>query len=180
MGKSANETQQIIEEMVANNYQQANERDNRRKHANIYELDDLNLLSAKIDNVVKMLNKQGEIGSSSTISIASCTLCGGNYDDTNCVNFEQIQYVNNFSCPTQNDPYCNTYNQGWENHSNFRQRDQGIQQRPKQTSIESKISWELAIEKLINTTNSNIDRLVKTTSEIFERLEKKMDQLMTM
>ena len=35
----------------------------------------------------------------------------------------------------------------------------------------------MAIEKLANTTNSNMDRLAKTTLERFERLEKRMDQL---
>ena len=57
----------------------------------MYELDASNMLNAKMDDVVKMLNRQGEIGSSSNISVACCTLCGGTQNGTNYINFEHVQ-----------------------------------------------------------------------------------------
>ena len=60
-----------------------------------------------MDNVVKILNRQCEIGSSSNVSATCCTFCGVNHDDTNCVNFEQVQYVNNFNCSNQNNSHSN-------------------------------------------------------------------------
>ncbi|MED6165323.1 hypothetical protein PIB30_098473, partial [Stylosanthes scabra] len=32
---------------------------------------------------------------------------------------EQVNYMGNQPRPPQNDPYSNTYNSGWRNHSNF-------------------------------------------------------------
>ncbi|XP_071924695.1 uncharacterized protein [Coffea arabica] len=58
MGKSAEKTQQLIEEMTANNYQWTNEGGNTRRVPGMLEIDTLNMLSAKMDNVVKMLNRQ--------------------------------------------------------------------------------------------------------------------------
>ena len=43
--------------MVANNYQWANERGNTRRPVGMLEIDTLNMLSAKMDNVVKMPNR---------------------------------------------------------------------------------------------------------------------------
>ncbi|XP_071902644.1 uncharacterized protein [Coffea arabica] len=57
MGKTAEEAQQLIEEMAANNYQWANERGNTKRTAGMLEIDTLNMLSGKRDNVVKMLNR---------------------------------------------------------------------------------------------------------------------------
>ena len=56
----------------------------------MYELEALNMLSAKMDNMVKMLNKQGEFGSTSNVNLACCALCGGNHESTDCVTFEQL------------------------------------------------------------------------------------------
>ena len=85
----------------------------------MYELDAFNMLSAKMDNVITVLNRHGEVGPTSKGNVACCTLCGGNHESTNCATIEQVQYVNNFNWPNQNNPYSNTYNQGWRNHPNF-------------------------------------------------------------
>mgnify|MGYP001580085832 FL=1 len=57
MGKSANESQQLIEEMAANNYQWTNDRGNTKRHVGMNELNVLNMLSTKMDNVMKVLNR---------------------------------------------------------------------------------------------------------------------------
>ena len=96
--------------MAANNYQWTNKKGNTRRHTSMYELDAFNMLNAKTNNMVKMLNSQGEVGCSSHASAACCTLCRDNHNDTNCVNYEQVKYVNYFNCSTQNNPYSNAYN----------------------------------------------------------------------
>ena len=52
MGKSPEETQNLIEEMAANNYQWANERDNPRRQAGMIKTDAINMLSAQMNNMM--------------------------------------------------------------------------------------------------------------------------------
>ncbi|XP_071933622.1 uncharacterized protein [Coffea arabica] len=188
MGKTAEEAQQLIEKMAANNYQWANERGNSRKTVGMLEVDTLNMLSGKMDNVVKMLNRQVGSSSNQGVVVACCTTCGGDHDDFMCSSSEQVQYLNNYNRSLQNNPYSNTYNPGWRNHPNFGWKDQGNQQRPvnppgfqqKQPLHESKPAWELAIEKLANVSNDKIEKLASATTQWFERIEGKMDQLTNM
>ncbi|XP_027165399.1 uncharacterized protein LOC113765424 [Coffea eugenioides] len=178
MGKSPQEAQSLIEEMAANNYQWANERGNPRRHADMIEMDTLNMLGAQMNNVVKLLNRQAGVGSSSSNAhVACCSVCGGEHDTNDCVDFEQVQFVNNYNRNAQNNPYSNTYNPGWRNHPNFVWKDQSNQHRPtnppgfqpRQPQAETKLGWEIAVEKL-----------AKVTSDRFERVEGRLDQLTTM
>ena len=90
MGKSAEEAQQLIEEMAANKYWLTNEWGNTRRPAGMFAIDSLTSLNAKIDNVVKMLNRQ--VGSSSAsnlnLVVMCCTLCGGDHDESICTSIE--------------------------------------------------------------------------------------------
>nr|XP_027071867.1 uncharacterized protein LOC113696688 [Coffea arabica] len=188
MGKTAEEAQQLIEEMAANNYKWANERGSTRRTAGMLEIDTLNMLSAKMDNVVKMLNRHVGSSSNQGVVVACCTTCGGDHDDSMCSSSEHVQYLNNYNRPPQNNPYSNTYYPGWRNHPNFGWKDQGNQQRPvnppdfqpKQPLLESKPTWELAIEKLANVSNDKIEKLASATTQRFERIEGRMDQLINM
>ncbi|XP_071917054.1 uncharacterized protein [Coffea arabica] len=185
MGKITREAQQLIEEMATNNYQWANERGKTRRTAGMLEVDTLNMLSAKMDNVVKMLNRHVGSSSNQGVVVACCTTCGGDRDDSMCFSSEQVQYLNNYNRPPQNNPYSNTYNPGWRNHPNFGWKDQGNQQRPvnppgfqpKQSLPESKPTWELAIEKLANVSNDKIEKLASATTQRFKRIEGRMNQL---
>nr|XP_027124403.1 uncharacterized protein LOC113741122 [Coffea arabica] len=142
------------------------------------EMDTLNMLSAQMNNVMKLLSRQGGVGpSASNAHIACCSLCGGEHDTNECVDSEQVQFVNNYNRNAQNNPYSNTYNPGWRNHPNFGWKDQGNQSRPanppgfqsRQPQAETKPGWEIAVEKL-----------AKVTSDRFERVEGRLDQLTTM
>nr|XP_027083595.1 uncharacterized protein LOC113705889 [Coffea arabica] len=174
MGKSAEEPQQLIEKMAANNYQWANERGNIRRTACMLEVDTLNMLTAKMDNVVKILNRQVGSSSNQGVVVACCNNYGGNHDDSMYSSSEQVQYLNNYNRPPQNNRYSNTYNPGWRNHPNFEWKDQGNQPRlanssgfqPRQPQMKTKPSWEIAVEKL-----------AKVTSDRFERVEGQLDQL---
>ncbi|XP_027181793.1 uncharacterized protein LOC113780176 [Coffea eugenioides] len=188
MEKSAEKAQQLIEEMTANNYQWANERGNTRRTAGMLGVDTLNMLSAKMDNVVKMLNSQVGSSSNQRVVVTCCTTCGGDYDDFMCSSSEQVQYLNNYNRSPQNNPYSNTYNPGWRNHPNFGWKDKGNQQRPinppdfqpKQPFPESKPVWKLIIEKLANVSNDKIEKLASATTQRFERIEGRMDQITNM
>nr|XP_027067480.1 uncharacterized protein LOC113693099 [Coffea arabica] len=164
--------------MAANNYQWANERGNTRRHAGMIEMDTLNMLSPQMNNVMKLLSRQSGVGpSSSNAHVACCSICGGEHDTNECVDSEQVQFVNNYNRNAQNNPYSNTYNPGWRNHPNFGWKDQGNQPRPanppgfqsRQQQVETKPGWEMAVEKL-----------AKVTSDRFERVEGRLDQLTTM
>nr|XP_027062041.1 uncharacterized protein LOC113688428 [Coffea arabica] len=89
MGKTTEEAQQLIEEMAANNYQWTNERGNTRRTAGMLEVDTLNMLSAKMNNVVKILNRHVGASSNQGIVVACCTTCDGDHDDFMCSNSEQ-------------------------------------------------------------------------------------------
>ncbi|XP_071939213.1 uncharacterized protein [Coffea arabica] len=141
-------------------------------------MDTLNMLSAQMNNVMKLLNRQGGVSpSSSNAHAACCSICGGEHDTNECVDSEQVQFVNNYNRNAQNNPYSNTYNLGWRNHPNFGWKDQGNQPRPanppgfqsRQQQAETKPGWEMAVEKL-----------AKVTSDRFERVEGRLDQLTTM
>ncbi|XP_071939793.1 uncharacterized protein [Coffea arabica] len=188
MGKSAKEAQQLIEEMAANNYQWANERGNTRRTVGMLEVDTLNMLSAKMDNVVKMLNRHVGSISNQGVVVTCSTTCSGDHDDSMCSSSEQVQYLNNYNRPPQNNLYSNTYNPGWLNHPNFGWKDQGNQQKPvnpldfqpKQPLPESKPAWELTIKKLANVSNDKIEKLASATTQRFERIEGIMDKLTNM
>ncbi|XP_071917116.1 uncharacterized protein [Coffea arabica] len=141
-------------------------------------MDTLNMLSAQMNNVMKLLSRQSGVGpSSSNAHVACCSICGGEHDTNECVDSEQVQFVNNYNRNAQNNPYSNTYNSGWRNHPNFGWKDQGNQPRPtnppgfqsRQPQAETKPGWEIAVEKL-----------AKVTSDRFERVEGRLDQLTTM
>ncbi|XP_071939260.1 uncharacterized protein [Coffea arabica] len=141
-------------------------------------MDTLNMLSAQMNNVMKLLSRQSGVGpSSSNAHVACCSICGGEHDTNECVDSEQVQFVNNYNRNAQNNPYSNTYNPGWRNHPNFGWKDQGNQPRPanppgfqsRQQQVETKPGWEMAVEKL-----------AKVTSDRFERVEGRLDQLTTM
>mgnify|MGYP004721047463 CR=1 FL=1 len=102
--------------MSANNYQWINERRNSRRYVGILETDTLNLLNAQMNNVIKLFSKQVGVGLSfsSNASVSCCAIYGGEHDTNECVDFEQVQIVNNYNWMSQNNPYLNTYNLGVE------------------------------------------------------------------
>ena len=78
-----------------------------------------------MNNVVKLLTRQIGVGPSSSSNVyVTCSTCGGEHDTNECVDFEQIQFVNNYNWNAQNNPYSNTYNLEWRNHPNFGWKDQ--------------------------------------------------------
>ncbi|XP_057250798.1 uncharacterized protein LOC104886473 [Beta vulgaris subsp. vulgaris] len=175
MGKTTEVANRLLEEMASNNYHWSNNKGKPKNDAGMYEVEGINMLNAKVDNLVNLFTKMSNVNSVSTTM--PCNLCGGAHLTNECINVEQAQFVSNFNRPPNNDPYSNTFNPGWRNHPNFSWRNQGQQNanvnsqippgfHQKQPQQEIRPSWELAIEKLAN-----------ATSERIEKLETKVDQI---
>ena len=76
--------------MAANNYQWANERGNPRRKVGMIEIDTINMLSAQMSNMMKVLNRQARGGTSSSSNMhVNCFIYGGEHDTNECVDSEQ-------------------------------------------------------------------------------------------
>ncbi|CAN6720271.1 unnamed protein product [Malus baccata var. baccata] len=89
---------------------------------------------------------------------------------------EQVNAFNNFQ-RHRYDPYSNFYNPGWRDHPNLRW-DKEQHTRPQfqqhvQQPAAPKAAWEVAIEKLTNTTTQEIQNLQATV----KNMEKQMGQI---
>ncbi|CAN6691345.1 unnamed protein product [Malus baccata var. baccata] len=89
---------------------------------------------------------------------------------------EQVNAFNNFQRPIY-DPYSNFYNPGWRDHPNLKwDKDQHsrpqFQQQVQQLAA-PKAAWEVAIEKLANTTTQEIQNLQATV----KNMEKQMGHI---
>ncbi|CAN6678248.1 unnamed protein product [Malus baccata var. baccata] len=89
---------------------------------------------------------------------------------------EQVNAFNNFQRPRY-DPYSNFYNPCWRDHPNLRwdkeQHTRPQFQQQVQQPAAPKAAWEVAIEKLANTTTQEIQNLQATV----KNMEKQMGQI---
>ncbi|XP_070682378.1 uncharacterized protein [Malus domestica] len=116
---------------------------------------------------------------------AACSICNlTNHDFLSCPHkdaypeftAEQVNSFNNFQRPRY-DPYSNFYNPGWRDHPNLRwdkeQHTRPQFQQQVQQPAAPKAAWEVAIEKLANTTTQEIQNLHAAVKNI----EKQMGQI---
>ncbi|CAN6723803.1 unnamed protein product [Malus baccata var. baccata] len=89
---------------------------------------------------------------------------------------ERVNAFNNFQRPRY-DPYSNFYNLGWRDHPNLKwDKDQHSRpqfQQQVQQPAAPKAAWEVAIEKLVNTTTQEIQNL----QAAMKNMEKQMGQI---
>ncbi|KAM1439543.1 hypothetical protein TB2_012665 [Malus domestica] len=89
---------------------------------------------------------------------------------------EQVNAFNNFQRPRY-DPYSNFYNPGWRDHPNLRwdkeQHTRPQFQQQVQQPAAPKAAWEVAIEKLANTTTQEIQNLQASV----KNMEKQIGQI---
>ncbi|CAN6686680.1 unnamed protein product [Malus baccata var. baccata] len=89
---------------------------------------------------------------------------------------EQVNAFNNFQRPRY-DPYSNFYNPGWRDHPNLKwDKEQHTRlqfQQQVQQPVAPKAAWEVAIEKLANTTTQEIQNL----QAAMKNMEKQMGQI---
>ncbi|CAN6711602.1 unnamed protein product [Malus baccata var. baccata] len=116
---------------------------------------------------------------------ATCSICSlTNHDFWSCPHkdaypefiAEQVNSFNNFPRPRY-DPYSNFYNPGWRDHPNLKwDKDQHSRpqfQQQVQQPAAPKAAWEVAIEKLANTTTQEIQNL----QAAMKNMEKQMGQI---
>ncbi|CAN6567836.1 unnamed protein product [Malus baccata var. baccata] len=116
---------------------------------------------------------------------AACSICSlTNHDFLSCPHkdaypefmAEQVNSFNNFQRPRY-DPYSNFYNPGWRDHPNLKwDKDQHSRpqfQQQVQQHAAPKAAWEVAIEKLANTTSQEIQNLHAS----MKNMEKQIGQI---
>ncbi|CAN6588659.1 unnamed protein product [Malus baccata var. baccata] len=116
---------------------------------------------------------------------AACSICSlTNHDFLNCPHkdaypefmAEQVNSFNNFQRPRY-DPYSNFYNPAWRDHPNLKwDKDQHSRpqfQQQVQQHAAPKAAWEVAIEKLANTTSQEIQNLHAS----MKNMEKQIGQI---
>ncbi|XP_048499890.2 uncharacterized protein LOC125497367 [Beta vulgaris subsp. vulgaris] len=102
MGKTTEVANRLLEEMASNNYHWSNNRGKPKNTAGMYEVEGINMLNAKVDNLVNLFTKMSNVNSVSTI--IPCNMCAGAHLSGEYANVEQAQYVSNFNRHPQNDP----------------------------------------------------------------------------
>nr|XP_028952641.1 uncharacterized protein LOC114822453 [Malus domestica] len=113
---------------------------------------------------------------------AACSICNlTNHDFLSCPHkdaypeftAEQVNSFNNFQRPRY-DPYSNFYNPGWRDHPNLRwdkeQHTRPQFQQQVQQPAAPKAAWEVAIEKLANTTTQEIQNLQASVKNMENKL----------
>ncbi|KAL4311744.1 hypothetical protein GQ457_01G025110 [Hibiscus cannabinus] len=128
LDKSPSEAFGILDRISNNDYQFPSSRlGTGRKAPGVLELDAKDSVAAQlsaITNMLKSLQRSNEVKDVKAASSA-CILCHGNHHEHECPsNQESINYVGNQN-RGNNNPYSNTYNQGWRHHPNFSWGNQG-------------------------------------------------------
>ena len=133
--KMEEEAFDLIDEMASNSYQWQIERMMPKRLAAVQGVDCVPTLLAEIAALRAEVNNLK--GTAMHVQSITCDLCGGGHDTNNCQTgnpfaktTETANYIGNFFRPQQNNPYSNTYNQGWRQHPNFSWSNQNAAQQP--------------------------------------------------
>ena len=98
----------------------------------VYKVDSLSMVNAKLDTLIKQLQKLNFARYPS--QVLSCEVCGGGHSTmefqqgtifSQGYSIEKLNALNYFNGRPQGNPYSNIYNPGWRNHSNFSWSKQG-------------------------------------------------------
>ncbi|CAN6694807.1 unnamed protein product [Malus baccata var. baccata] len=190
--KNAQDACLLFEKMAADTQQWAVEQPQSRS---VFEMsNDSPYVTAQIEKMEKRLDAKFDMllqrmpGSQVSVQQplqAACIICNMiTHDFMSCpykdvspdLTAEQVNGFNNFQRPRY-DPYSNFYNLGWRDHPNLRW-DKEQHTRPQfqqqiQQPAAPKAAWEVAIEKLANTTTQEIQNMQATV----KNMEKQMGQI---
>ncbi|KAJ4715207.1 DNA-directed DNA polymerase [Melia azedarach] len=180
MEKTTDEAYDLLKEMAANAYQWPTKRLTSKKVLGVHEVDSISVLTAQLTTLTKQL--EAMIANSIHIPQMVCELCSGNHSSTDCQvgnpfavsSFEQVSYVGNYN--QQNNLYSNTYNQGWQNHSNFSWKGNQTAARstPKFQPQEKNVSLEEALAQLTMNTSkfmTNTETTLENQAASIQNLE---------
>ena len=133
--KMEEEAFDLIDEMASNSYQWQTECMMPKRLAAVQGVDCVPTLLAEIAALRAEVNNLK--GTAMHVQSITCDLCGGGHDTSNCQTgnpfaktTDTANYIGNFFRPQQNNPYSNTYNQGWRQHPNFSWSNQNAAQQP--------------------------------------------------
>ncbi|XP_070664577.1 uncharacterized protein [Malus domestica] len=190
--KNAQEACLLFEKMAADTQQWAVEQPQSRS---IFEMSNGSpYVTVQIEKMEKRLDAKFDMllqripGSQVAVQQplqAACSICSlTNHDFLSCPHkdaypefmAEQVNSFNNFQRPRY-DPYSNFYNPGWKDHPNLKwDKDQHSRpqfQQQVQQHAAPKAAWEVAIEKLANTTSQEIQNLHAS----MKNMEKQIGQI---
>ncbi|KAF7824146.1 uncharacterized protein G2W53_022290 [Senna tora] len=109
----------LLETMSSNNHQWHSDRNVHARVAGVQDSDMFASLSSQIAALTKEVKSLGIQGVVKAVSpfVQPCQNCGESHTSEQChLVLESVQYRANMNA---NNPYSNTYNLGWRNHSNF-------------------------------------------------------------
>ncbi|XP_075515848.1 uncharacterized protein LOC142550655 [Primulina tabacum] len=134
---TAEEGYELLEEMAASSYHPQSERNTQRRNAGVHQVIDFSAFTAQLEALNRKIDSMNVNGTAMRLQEIFCEKCGGEHYFKDCqdsgpfyVNEEApVNYVEIQNRP-RNDPYSNTYNPGWRQHTNFSWGGQGSQTRP--------------------------------------------------
>ena len=120
MGKNEVEEYQILENIALNNCHWLVERVALKKQVGVYDLDVFTNLATQLSSLSRQLQATQQKGSQGDH-------CHGAHPTSQCLTMnpmgeltiEQAQYLSIFPPNQNSNPYAQSYNLGWKNHSNF-------------------------------------------------------------
>ncbi|XP_075500045.1 uncharacterized protein LOC142538615 [Primulina tabacum] len=111
----------------------------QRRGAGVNQVNDLSAVSAQLEALNRKIDGMSMSGSAMRLQEIFCDKCGGEHDVQDCQDGNPFYVLEGapvkqvgFQNRPRNDPYSNTYNPGWRNHTNFSwggQNNQHHQQR---------------------------------------------------
>ena len=119
MSQTPDDAYALLEKIASNNYQWHGERNQPRKVVGVHEIDSLSIVNAKLDSLIKQLQKLNFPGY--PLQVLSCEVYGGGHSNIECqqsesysqnCSIEQLNALNNFNGRPRGNPYSNTYNLG--------------------------------------------------------------------
>ena len=117
MANTIDSAYELLENMVANNYQWPMKRAMNKKVVGIHEIDVITTLTAQVATLSKKFDTIGVNAIQSPYM--TCGICRSNHSTNQCsINSKFVQYVGNYN-QQANNPNSNYFNLGWRNHSNF-------------------------------------------------------------
>ncbi|XP_061374760.1 uncharacterized protein LOC133316983 [Gastrolobium bilobum] len=143
-------------------------------------------MDQRLDSLVKLFT-QNQISAVNSQFHVVCDTCGGPYNADKCEAMVTINpaQVNSlwYDQRRENNPYRNTYNLGWRNHSELSYNQGGPQQanlgiQPEQSS--QKAAWEIAFEKMSQAQTSFVEETrvsLKNQESYIKNLEIQIGQL---
>ncbi|XP_073137484.1 uncharacterized protein [Henckelia pumila] len=186
--KSPEDGYELIDEMASSSYHPQSERNAARRPTGMHQVDELTSVVAQLEVMNKMIEELNLGQSAIRIQEVWCEKCGAEHFTKDCQtgipSYQpeggMVNHVGNQNRP-RNDPFSNTYNQGWKQHPNFswggqNNRSYGNQNYGRQPQKEKSI-MEKMMQKFISSTETrmqNQDASIKNLENQIGQLAKAM------